>query len=76
MLGPSGLIHWREFMNNETLTETQISQLRTRGLLSEGEFAYKAGDLVVAEDPVTGDKRVLGQASTVLTESNKRVLRG
>jgi len=63
-------------MNNETLNEAQLNDLRTRGLLNEGEFAYRAGDLVVAENPVTGDKRVLGQVSSVLTESNKRVLRG
>jgi len=63
-------------MNNESLNEAQLNDLRTRGLLNEGEFAYRAGDLVVAENPVTGDKRVLGQVSSVLTESNKRVLRG
>ena len=63
-------------MNNEALNEVQLNDLRTRGLLNEGEFAYRAGDLVVAENPVTGDKRVLGQVSSVLTESNKRVLRG
>ena len=44
--------------------------------MGENEIAYRAGDLVVAENPVTGDKRVLGQAATVLTESNKRVLKG
>lgn len=63
-------------MNNEALNEAQLNDLRTRGLLNEGEFAYRAGDLVVAENPVTGDKRVLGQVSSVLAESNKRVLRG
>lgn len=63
-------------MNNESLNETQTNDLRNRGLLNEGEFAYRAGDLIVAENPVTGDKRVLGQASSVLSESNKRVLRG
>jgi len=63
-------------MNNESLNEKQTNDLRNRGLLNEGEFAYRAGDLIVAENPVTGDKRVLGQASSVLSESNKRVLRG
>jgi len=63
-------------MNNESLNEAQLNDLRTRGLLNEGEFAYRAGDLVVAENPVTGDKRVLGQVSALISESNKRVLRG
>ena len=63
-------------MNNESLNEAQLNDLRTRGLLNEGEFAYRAGDLVVAENPVTGEKRVLGQAASLISESNKRVLRG
>ena len=62
-------------MSQETLTEAQVEDLRSRGLIGENEFAYKAGDLIVAEDPTTGSKRIVGQTNT-LTESNKRVLRG
>jgi len=65
-----------DFMNREGLTEKQSSTLRENGLLAEGEFAYRAGDLIIAENPVTGDKRVLGQATSILTENNRRVLRG
>ena len=63
-------------MSNTTLDNTHLASLRERGLLSEAEIAYKAGDLIIAENPVSGEKRVLGQASSVLTESNKRVLKG
>jgi hypothetical protein len=43
--------------------------------LGETEYAYRAGDLIVAENPVTGGKRIVGKV-TLLTEQNKRVLRG
>jgi len=62
-------------MNNVQLTEKETADLRNRGLILETEFAYKAGDLIIAEDPTTGKKRVVGQTST-LSEGNKRVLRG
>ena len=60
---------------SETLTESQVEDLRSRGLIGANEFAYKAGDLIVAEDPATGARRIVGQTST-LSESNKRVLKG
>ena len=63
-------------MKNQTLSETQIISLRSRGLLHSEEFAYTAGDLVIAENPVTGEKRVLGQSTAVLVETNKRILKG
>jgi len=40
-------------MNNTQLTEAQICDLRNQGLLESSEFAYKAGDLIIAEDPVS-----------------------
>lgn len=61
--------------DNKQLTTEETLHLRTSNLLSENEFAYKAGDLIVAENPVTGDKRIIGKIS-LLTENNKRVLRG
>ena len=58
-----------------SLSEKQIALLREQKILGPQEFAYLAGDLVVAEDPVTGQKRVIGQSST-LNEDNRRVLKG
>ena len=63
-------------MDNTMLNETQIATLRSSGLLQEGEFAYKAGDLIVAENPVSGEKRVVGPAAAILVENNKRILKG
>ena len=60
---------------SEKLTEDQVEDLRSRGLIEANEFVYKAGDLIVAEDPTTGTRRIVGQTNT-LSESNKRVLRG
>ena len=62
-------------MTNKNLTEFEVNQLRTAGLISENEFAYKAGDLLIAENPTTGEKRIVGQTS-IISESNKRVLKG
>ena len=62
--------------NNGPLRSDQIAHLRQNSLLSKSEIAYIAGDLIVAENITTGEKRVLGEAETILTESNKRVLKG
>ena len=63
-------------MDKTNLTEAQVHKLRSQGLLTEEEFVYRAGDLVVAENPITGQKRVVGQTSAILSENNKRVLKG
>ena len=57
------------------LTEAEIADLRSRNLVEPSEFAYRAGDLIVAENPVTGEKRVV-RKNTMLSENNKRVLKG
>tara|TARA_A100001011_G_C13933377_1_gene684126 strand:- start:73 stop:261 length:189 start_codon:yes stop_codon:yes gene_type:complete len=62
-------------MKNEQLTAEETAYLRSANLLEENEYAYKAGDLVIAENPMTGDKRIITRAN-VLKESNKRVLKG
>ncbi len=58
-----------------TLSEQQLSDLRRKGLIAEDEFAFIAGDLIVAENPVSNTRRVIGD-SKLLVESSKRVLRG
>jgi hypothetical protein len=61
----------------QSLTAEQANSLRGQGMLSVQEFAYVAGDLVVAENAVTGEKRILGKTEMILLESsNKRVLKG
>ena len=62
--------------NNTQLSAEQTDKLRVLKLLSTNEFAYVAGDLIVAENPVTGERRMLGKSSDLLTEGSKRVLKG
>jgi len=62
-------------MKNEQLTVEETDYLRKTNLLEDNEFAYKAGDLVIAENPQTGSKRIITRAN-LLSESNKRILKG
>lgn len=57
------------------LNEVQLNYLRTNNLLTEQEIAYVVGDLVIAENPVTKETRLVGQAS-ILQEYNRRILKG
>jgi hypothetical protein len=59
-----------------TLNEQQQIDLRKKGLLEEGEFAFLAGDLIVAENPVSNSRRVVGDTKLLSEGTNKRVLRG
>ena len=63
-------------MDKQMLQANQIADLRENGLLKEGEYAYLAGDLVIAEDVTSSNKRVLGRAAELLHEGKKRVLLG
>ena len=65
-----------QFTQKNLLTASQMKQLRDLKRISGDEYAYVAGDLLVAENVKTSEKRVLGQAAEVLNESNKRVLKG
>jgi hypothetical protein len=65
-----------EFKQRTLLNAQQMKQLRELSKITSDEFAYVAGDLLVAENIKTSEKRVLGQAATILSESNRRVLKG
>ena len=58
------------------LNKQQMSRLRENNTITAEEYAYVAGDLLVAENVKTSEKRVLGQASSLLSENNRRVLKG
>tara|TARA_R110000824_G_scaffold60853_18_gene162477 strand:+ start:4591 stop:4791 length:201 start_codon:yes stop_codon:yes gene_type:complete len=64
------------YKEKQILNANQMNALRKSSQITPDEYAYIAGDLLVAENIKTSEKRVLGQASEVLTESNKRVLKG
>jgi hypothetical protein len=58
------------------LTNEQLTELRSRGLISSSEIAFFAGDLLIAENPVTSTKRVVGESKMLTETSNSRVLKG
>ena len=62
--------------SKRVLTPEQISNLRNQNKILPEEYAYIAGDLLVAENIKTSEKRVLGNASEVLQEGSKRILKG
>ena len=51
-----------------------LTKLRKNGLLANNEVALIVGDVVVAENVITKERRVLETAGLML-ESNRRVLR-
>jgi len=64
------------FNHKETLSPQQTKVLRELNKITNDEFAYIAGDLLVAENIKTSEKRVLGAAAEVLSEGSKRILKG
>jgi hypothetical protein len=57
------------------LNEQQMEFLRKNNLVEINETAYCVGDLIVAENPLTKETRVIGQ-TTILQEGNRRILKG
>ena len=59
----------------EISTEDLIA-LRAANLLQESEVAYYSGDLVVAENVLTKERRVLDRAVKTILEGRKELLKG
>ena len=57
------------------LNDEELAKLRGAGLLLENEVALRSGDLVIAENVVTKERRIL-DTQGLLNEGNKRVLKG
>ncbi len=57
------------------ITPAQLAELRRSNTINSEEYAYVAGDLIVAENATNGSRRVIGNVS-LLTESERRVLKG
>ena len=52
------------------------AQLRAAGVITENEVALRAGDIYLAYDVVTKNRRRINATHEILTESSKRLLRG
>lgn len=56
------------------LNQDQLVNLRENGELTKDEIAWISGDLVVAENVLTGDKRILFESAKLF--ETRRVLKG
>jgi hypothetical protein len=61
-------------MNRQPLSSQNINFLREREIITTTETAYWAGDILVAENVITGEKRVLHEGASLLKESNSPTL--
>ena len=58
------------------LPDDKIKTLRDNGVLKNDETVYYSGDLLVAENVITKERRVLDGDFRRLIESNQRLLKG
>jgi hypothetical protein len=63
---------------NKPLTDAQITNLRSTGVITDHEIAIVEGDLLVAKNVVSEERRILGKASDIINEniSTKKILKG
>ncbi len=60
-----------------SLKEEVLISLREQGFISQEEIAYKKGDLLIAENVITNEKRMLNNVpKTILENSQRKILKG
>lgn len=62
-------------MEQAALSREILLELRQKGILSSDEIAFYEGDLCIAKNVITGDKRLL-QVEKALLEGKKTLLKG
>lgn len=62
-------------MAEDTLPADEIQALRAQGLINENEVACQQGDLLIAINVVTQERRVVSRSVTE-SVSSKRLLKG
>jgi hypothetical protein len=65
-------------MTTQMVDGNQLVQLRNSGLISENEIALIEGDILLAKNVITEERRIIGKSSDVIKENtdNKRILKG
>ena len=64
-------------MEQSTLSPMILNELRSQGVISPTEVVYKEGDLFIAKDVVTNNKRIIEYRSSMSENTNdKRLLKG
>jgi|TARA_R110000787_G_scaffold132790_3_gene245067 hypothetical protein len=61
-------------MTEQSLSENDVNMLRSKGLLREGETAVSVGNMLLAVDLVTKERRVI-QAAGLMLESTRKLLK-
>ena len=61
-------------MSEQTLTTQQLVELRAAGTISEQEVALLEGDILLAKNVLTQERRIIGKASDLLKENNQRTI--
>lgn len=57
----------------QQLSFNDVQKLRDKGLLKESEIAFNEEGIIVAEDIITKERRII-QATGLVLESNRRLL--
>jgi len=60
-------------MSEKPVSNSDLEKLRTSGLITNEEVALVVGDVVLAENVVTKNRRILN-VGTVILESTRRIL--
>ena len=64
-------------MEQNTLSPTILNELRAQGVISQHEVVYKEGDLFIAKDVVTNNRRIIEYRGPIQeSQNNKRLLKG
>ena len=64
-------------MSEQIISGTQLQLLRSAGTISEKEIAILEGDILLAKNVLTQERRIIGKAGDVLQENTqKRILKG
>ena len=64
-------------MTTKFIEGDQLQNLRATGTISENEIAILEGDLLLAKNVLTQERRIIGRAKDIITESSKkRILKG
>lgn len=64
-------------MSEQIVGGTQLQDLRNQKIITENEIAIVEGDLLLAKNVLTQERRIIGKKSEVIKESNERkILKG
>ena len=64
-------------MSEQIVGGAQLQDLRNQKIITENEIAIVEGDLILAKNVLTQERRIIGKKSEVIKESNeRRILKG